>query len=199
MSLSLPPPPSWDLPLPSQFPPLTAAGAPSREMTVKSFPRAVWVVTASLWLAEETARGWLGPHSWGRDVTASWAPTDAPWNRASTSTSVGEPQAGHAGARAGAAPAEQEAPQEAADGPGRGGHAGEPRAPRCLLSRSPSTAGRWLQFAPWPPGLTLIRQRLHPLQGQEGGEEEGGRERAAGAPLPWSSTCCLSFHPHWHS
>lgn len=33
-------------------------------------------------------------------------------------TSVGEPQAGHAGARAGTASVEQEAPQEAADGPG---------------------------------------------------------------------------------
>lgn len=48
-------------------------------------------------------------------------------NRAAlASTSVGEPQTGHTGAgtRTGAAPMEQEAPQEAAEDPSRGDHAG---------------------------------------------------------------------------
>lgn len=29
--------------------------------------------------------------------------------------------------------------------------------------QSPPSVRCWLQFAPLPPGLTLIRQRLHPL------------------------------------
>lgn len=66
---------------------------------------------------------------WLRDVLEPQTFTDIHnmhTNRAAlASTSVGEPQTGHTGAgtRTGAAPMEQEAPQEAADGPSRGDHA----------------------------------------------------------------------------
>lgn len=114
--------------LPSARAPLAAARAPSQGRTMKSFPWAVQGVTASLQRAELTAWGWPGPHSlvccrgWGSHGRAHEQGIP-------THTSVGEPQTGHAGARAGAAPMKQEAPQEAADGPGRGSHAGGPREP----------------------------------------------------------------------
>lgn len=84
-----------------------------------------------LQLAEQIGPCWLRSHSWVCcRVLGSHG--HALKQGEPTHTSVGEPQARHAGARTGVAPAEQEAPQETADGPGRGGHGGGPRTPHCL-------------------------------------------------------------------
>lgn len=149
VSLSLLPPPwpclpgrtclSPPWPLPQRLP-LVAVRAPSQGMTEKSFPWARQGVTASLQLAEQIARGWLGPHCWV--CCRVWGSHGHAHEQGTpTRTSVGEPQAGHAGARTGAAPAKQEAPQEAADGPGRGDHAGGSRARGCEQPASSPAAG----------------------------------------------------------
>lgn len=102
-------PPSPCLPPRSLWRP---AGSTWPGITVKFFPRVVLGVAESLlWLAEQTAWGRLEAHTWGQGLHGHTHRVHCP-------TSEGKPQAGHAGAGAGTAPPEEEAPQEAADGPG---------------------------------------------------------------------------------